>query len=162
MISFNTNTISNKLKDLSYPYFILLFTFFCKISSALLAYSAIIISKKMGYIINFNNQSWLEILILGILFAPIIETIIFQAGIYHLLNNIPFFRDYNNRIILIGGLIFGLSHAYNIIYIISVIPTGMLLMYVYIIRQKNNDAFLSVFLIHLISNVIALISKLLG
>ena len=160
MISFNTNTISNKFKDLSYPYFILLFTFFCKISSTLLAYSAIIISRKMGYITNFDNQSWPDILIFGILLAPIIETIIFQVGIYHILNIIPFFRDYNNRIILIGGLIFGLYHAYNVFYIISVIPTGMLLMYVYIIRQKNNDAFLSVYLIHLLCNVIALIFKL--
>ena len=114
----------------------------------------------MGYITNFDNQSWPDILIFGILLAPIIETIIFQVGIYHILNIIPFFRDYNNRIILIGGLIFGLSHAYNIIYIISVIPAGMILMYAYIVRQKKNDAFLSVYSIHLICNIIALIFKL--
>jgi len=152
--------LSNKIEKLNFFYFITLLALICKISSTLLAHSAVIISKKMGYIINFNNQSWLDILILGILFAPIIETIIFQAGIYHLLNTIPFFRDYNNRIVLIGGLIFGLSHAYNIIYIISVIPAGMILMYAYIVRQKKNDAFLSVYSIHLICNIIALIFKL--
>lgn len=51
-------------------------------------------------------------------------------------------------------------HAYHIIYIISVIPAGMLLMYAYIVRQKKNDAFLSVYSIHLICNIIALILKL--
>ncbi len=160
MFKVKLKALSNKIEELPFFYFITLLALICKVSSTFLGYIAIIATQRSSYNITIDDQNRIEFLVYAILFAPIVETIIFQAGMFHILNSIPFIKHHNGRIILIGGLIFSSAHAYNIPYIIAVIPAGILYMYAYIVRQKKNDAFLSVYSIHLIFNTISLISRL--
>ena len=51
----------------------------------------------------------LQVLILG----PLLETLIFQRGIYILLSQSEWLRKHKSCIILIGGAIFGLVHFFH-------------------------------------------------
>lgn len=90
-----------------------------------------------------------------ILFVPLIETALFQALPYYLLNKIDFFRKRIWLIILIGSLAFALSHYYSIGYIIFAIFPGVLFMAGYHLRQGRHP-FVTILMVHLLMNTIPL------
>lgn len=92
--------------------------------------------------------------LLGLILAPLIETLVFQKFIFHLLNRIPFFQKHPGAIVLLSALIFALFHCYNILYIAFAFLLGCLLMYIYLFfLPQNTKAFFSVAIIHFMHNI---------
>ncbi|SCC53105.1 Uncharacterized protein BC05F1_04215 [Bacillus wiedmannii] len=104
--------------------------------------------------------------LLGVLAAPIYETVVFQVFLFWLLSWIPYIKNRDYLIILIASIIFGLNHRYGITYIVGTTIIGLLYNYAYWVYKKKNEkyqvtmsAFGVVFLIHLLHNSIAFIAS---
>ncbi|MGN4255199.1 CPBP family glutamic-type intramembrane protease [Bacillus cereus group sp. MYBKT14-1] len=104
--------------------------------------------------------------LLGVLAAPIYETVVFQVFLFWLLSWIPYIKNRDYLIILIASIIFGLNHQYGITYIVGTTIIGLLYDYAYWVYKKKNEkyqvtmsAFGVVFLIHLLHNSIAFIAS---
>ncbi|WP_242785678.1 CPBP family intramembrane glutamic endopeptidase [Bacillus cereus] len=104
--------------------------------------------------------------LLGVLAAPIYETVVFQVFLFWLLSWIPYIKNRDYLIILIASIIFGLNHQYGITYIVGTTIIGLLYNYAYWVYKKKNEkyqvtmpAFWVVFLIHLLHNSIAFIAS---
>ncbi|MCU5276476.1 CPBP family glutamic-type intramembrane protease, partial [Bacillus cereus] len=104
--------------------------------------------------------------LLGVLAAPIYETVVFQVFLFWLLSWIPYIKNRDYLIILIASIIFGLNHRYGITYLVGTTIIGLLYNYAYWVYKKKNEkyqvtmpAFGVVFLIHLLHNSIAFIAS---
>ncbi|WP_100616777.1 CPBP family intramembrane glutamic endopeptidase [Bacillus cereus] len=104
--------------------------------------------------------------LLGVLAAPIYETIVFQVFLFWLLSWIPYIKNHDYLIILIASIIFGLNHPYGITYIVGTTIIGLLYNYAYWVYKKKNEkyqvtmsAFGVVFLIHLLHNSVTFIAS---
>ncbi|MEQ3595087.1 CPBP family intramembrane glutamic endopeptidase [Bacillus albus] len=104
--------------------------------------------------------------LLGVLAAPIYETIVFQVFLFWILSWIPYIKNRDYLIILMASIIFGLNHQYGITYIVGTTIIGLLYNYAYWVYKKKNEkyqvtlpAFWVVFLIHLLHNSIAFIAS---
>lgn len=108
------------------------------------------------------DQSLSTVFFFTVILAPILETFIFQfltiesiIWIFRKMK-IPYEMIFS---IIISGVAFGSSHAYNIYYVLVAILIGLLYgVYYFIARyhQKMN-AFLTICIIHSISNLIGFI-----
>lgn len=67
--------------------------------------------------------------------APVLETIIFQMLVYSFLRYILKFRTIT--ILILSAIIFGISHCYDIVYVIVAAVMGFLFMFLYIILNKR-------------------------
>ncbi len=96
-------------------------------------------------------------LIESIIIAPVIETLIFQAGLIYLID-----RFLTNKItfqIAISSVLFGLFHNYNITYIFFGVFLGVILSTAFILYERKNnwsDAYIAVVFIHALRNMIAI------
>lgn len=89
----------------------------------------------------------------AVIMAPLLETLIFQKWFYRLLSKIKYFRNNVCWIIIISGILFGLSHCYSAHYMIITTAIGFLLMYAYILRIDKHP-YWTVAAIHALSNFI--------
>jgi membrane protease YdiL (CAAX protease family) len=90
--------------------------------------------------------------------APLLETALFQQLLYKLLHR---FNVKHIWIVVIGGLMFGLAHSYNILYMIDAFFGGMILMACYILRIEKQP-FLTTCIVHALFNFIALMVNSIG
>jgi uncharacterized protein len=117
---------------------------------------------KISTQVKFSSN--IEAFLMAVLFAPIIETLIFQCFIIY-----QTYESYKGGkvkllAISISALFFGLSHFYSIQYVLFGIIAGYFLGYVFChFREKTNyvSATLYVTIIHLISNLAVFTIKLL-
>lgn len=108
-------------------------------------------NKPVFYSLDLPHQ-----LFLACVFAPLIETLISQKLMITALQWIPFFNKRALLVILISGIIFSLGHYYSVSYIITILPTGILLPYAYVIYEKKKfSAYWMVAIIHALKNLIA-------
>lgn len=113
-------------------------------------YTGVSLGKQTGY-----NYSIAVDFLLVVLFAPIIETILFQ---YLIVNQV--FISYNGKnkkiiAILVSAFCFGIIHLYSFYYFLVTSIGGLLLAYYFcIFKQKVNDisAIFYITLIHSLSN----------
>lgn len=99
-----------------------------------------------------------NLLIDTLIFAPIVETALFQTLIFKLTKWLHF---NNITIVLISAICFGLIHDYSLLYIISTFFIGSILMYTYILRSEyNNKPYWSMTLAHSTVNAFALLMLL--
>ena len=89
--------------------------------------------------------------------VPLFETFIYQHLPYRFFRMFTFFRRRKMLILLISSLFFGLSHYYGPAYIVWSFFMGIFLIYSYFIRVKKRDAFLAIFIIHLLINLVAVV-----
>lgn len=75
--------------------------------------------------------------LLGVLAAPIYETVVFQVFLFWLLSWIPYIKNRDYLIILIASIIFGLNHQYGITYIVGTTIIGLLYNYAYWVYKKR-------------------------
>jgi len=153
------------------------YKYFLKMNIALLIMLNIVIVMIIQYIIqlipNINHlivpdeiiklrTSWILYFFLLVVFIPIVETIIFQAGIIYLSKFILAKSNYNCFLlpVLISSIFFGFQHTYSLIYFITSLIVGFILAlnYVVVLRRKENAIFIT-FLIHAILNLIAFSSE---
>jgi hypothetical protein len=107
-----------------------------------------------------GNRSLIMKIFIGSLLGPICETFLFQYLFIKCLRLIKFKKFYfsDKLIIIFSGLIFGLLHNTNIIYIIFGVIVGMSFTYTYIYFEKKVglNPFLSVFILHSAINTFGL------
>lgn len=90
-----------------------------------------------------------------VIFAPLIETLIFQKWFYNLFSLIGWLNRYKIFIILISAVAFGLIHFYSLSYIIYNFFIGVLLMFTYIIRIENRP-YWTVAILHGLMNLFSI------
>lgn len=88
-----------------------------------------------------------------VIILPIIETLIFQLFPYFLMTQFDYLKNRSWIIIILSAILFGLSHYYSLWYILHSGSLGALFMYAYIVRQRKNDSFAALCLVHILRNV---------
>lgn len=94
----------------------------------------------------------------SVLFAPFIETLIFQSLIFYLGRK---FTLSDSLIILLSTLLFALTHQYNLVYFLVTVFSGFFYAYTFLYlskRENNFTAFLFVSSIHAVNNLVAFFS----
>ena len=78
--------------------------------------------------------------------APLLETLIFQVGVFHLLRLIKWLRKRECYIVFISGVLFGLDHFFSLSHIIVTTLLGFFFMYVYLVRRRKGGYWMVVLL----------------
>jgi len=129
-------------------------TYIIVLPQALLSY--IFPSLELGLNETMANKGWPEKIFVAIVFAPIIETFLFQYLPHRiLLRGIGL----NWKLVsLVSALLFGLSHWFGFGYIVFAVLIGLVLILTYILLfESNKNPFLVVMLAHVLRNSIALV-----
>ena len=101
-----------------------------------------------------NSQSFiLKVLI----FAPIVETLIFQGAVISSFRNKRKIEDSHFQLATISSILFGLSHFYSLKYIIVAFFVGYILAYARLFKYESKYALLYVGIIHALRNLIGLL-----
>lgn len=92
----------------------------------------------------------------GVIAAPLLETLIFQMLIYKLLNKIKINQRYFLPTYLIfSSLLFAATHYYSLLYFFYTSGAGGILAFSYFIyKERNDNAFLMVTLLHAVFNFV--------
>ena len=101
-------------------------------------------------------QTYGEFVFMALVGAPLLETLIFQTGAYHLLKRLKWLRRRKYYIVVISGALFGLTHLFSLSHLIVATILGFFFMYVYIIRYRRGGFWLVV-LLHAFYNGIGLL-----
>lgn len=108
-------------------------------------------------IINYESiTSTIETFFSSVIFAPILETIIFQMFIYWGVGKLISQKRYFLGFYLISSsLLFGISHYYTILYFLYSTCGGLIFAYCYyIIKKQGGNAFVMTSLMHATFNFI--------
>jgi len=109
---------------------------------------------------EFESMSKVELLIIGVLVAPIMETAIYQVFIIKVSRHIfsKFLNSDYTIPILLSAICFGLSHPYDVYYEIMAFMSGIILAFAYcILLLRKESSFWIVALIHSLVNLTAII-----
>lgn len=122
-------------------------------------------SYIIGYIVGedtldinfFKNKNLLYIFVITVIIGPLVETLIFQLGIIEIVLYYRSTKFSGYLALSISSFLFGLTHNYNIYYIIFGTFIGFILAASYLIAKKRKDMspFLLVCFAHAIINLIA-------
>jgi CAAX amino terminal protease family. len=94
--------------------------------------------------------------VLGLIIAPIIETILYQYLPNHFLIKIRILNKY--LLIIIPSLLFGLSHSYHFLYMLMTFFGGVVLNYYYIeMKKRTSYSLWATALIHSLYNLYGLL-----
>lgn len=100
-----------------------------------------------------NSDSILEIIFLSLVFAPIVETFIYQTLIIRGLRIFTWFKRRPLIIALISAILFGVSHEYSLYYMFFAFLIGLLLAYSYLMYlYRKESSFIVTAAIHFIRN----------
>ncbi len=106
---------------------------------------------------DLEELGTIRLFIIATLFAPIIETLFFQAFIIHLIKSVLKKISYNRYYIpiVVSGILFGLSHCYSLHYMISGIFMGLIFAFTYkVFMNRKENPFVVVAGIHSVANLI--------
>lgn len=149
----NILELTRKKKKSSLFLFILILDNFYTLTISLIIN---LINPKLIDVFNGDEFTKLNIFIGSVIFGPLIETFIFQFLIIEILLSLKLNK---NLILLISTILFSLSHNYNVIYIIAMLFPGLLYSsyYLFLKVEKRKNIFLTIFILHSLSNLIAFI-----
>ncbi|MEN5133438.1 CPBP family intramembrane glutamic endopeptidase [Elizabethkingia anophelis] len=102
---------------------------------------------------KFNNLT--QELFIAIIFAPLIETFVFQSVIYYLVKLFDSFlkKYFVSVYLIISSLLFALSHSYSIYYEIATFFIGLIFAYSFLyFKKESNYPILCVAIIHSLYN----------
>ena len=85
--------------------------------------------------------------------GPIIETLLHQLLAYYLFSLIPFLKRNWGIIVIVGGVVFAVTHPYSTYHTIAILPFGCIIMFAYIVK-KGKGGFWIAAAIHIINNLI--------
>ena len=119
-----------------------------------------IIVKLFGEnVVGPNKGRWFT----AIFVAPIVETLLFQYGVFKLLQLSKFTRDKHVHYIIISSLLFRLEHWYSLRYIVFAFSAGLPLAYTYyLFHKKPVKAFWATALVHSLHNLTGVLVFYLG
>lgn len=114
-------------------------------------------SLEVGTNWSVEGKSWTEKIFAAVIFAPIIETFLFQYLPHRIL-----LRKLSLNwtwVMLISALLFGLTHWYGIGYIVFSTLIGLVFIAAYVfLYETNKNPFLVVTFAHMLRNTIALLT----
>lgn len=148
------------LTGLSVSKFIIIITIDMIVSSIVLGAVCSVFSEVIstGTDTNLMKSSLVTQFIGAIIFAPLLETFLFQQCLIKILRKINILKDSKFKIVIISALIFGLQHSYDLGYVINSTVAGMFLSYAYITYEKKKiSPFCVVCIIHSLRNFISFI-----
>ena len=99
-----------------------------------------------------------------IILGPFIETILFQSLPIYCIQNILkiFLVKFSIIPVIISGLLFGISHCYNLPYMILMSFRGLIYAWFFIIVQKRpENATLVIYIVHSLNNLVILIDDII-
>ena len=116
-------------------------------------------NSNVNYIEHFGQ---VVTLLVVVIWAPVMETILYQALIIHIVKAfVPKIRYSFLISVFISSLAFGLSHPYSLSYIFAASIAGLIFASTYYISlYRKQSAFLLVFLLHALNNLIGLLMYL--
>jgi len=91
----------------------------------------------------FDTFSEKELFLLVVIFAPVIETLIFQLFLYQLLDKI---KVNSVSIVILMSIAFSIAHWYHWLYVIAAFINGLFLNYFYAYILKNRNELIAVLL----------------
>jgi|GEM_PF-1239838 len=110
-------------------------------------------------LVNENFNVTIDLLVDVLIFAPILETLVYQTLFFLIYRR---FKIKRWIIVLISGIVFGASHNYSLFYMIGTAPIGFIFMYMYILRAEiNNKPLVSTIIAHATLNLIVTIAVLI-
>lgn len=93
----------------------------------------------------------------AVIIAPLVETIIFQFLIIEFL----YMTNMGKRkIVVLSAILFASIHYYSVGYVFFAFTMGLILSYSYVIQGSTAQAFLIVYVIHLLRNALTFILRL--
>lgn len=107
---------------------------------------------------NLHFSSLQEEFITLVIIAPIVETLIFQYLIIEVLLNLKL-KPW--VCILVSALLFGVSHWYNLVYILVTTVVGLIFAYYYLALRHQNfmNKLVLITIIHALSNLFAFVNN---
>ncbi|MEJ8555258.1 CPBP family intramembrane glutamic endopeptidase [Tepidibacter sp. Z1-5] len=139
------------------------------LSIILIQYLSVILLSPLIMLFPDNNgaapfdpeESKRLMLILGVVIAPLIETLLYQKIVIDICDKIKFFNNKKFIGILISGAIFGSRHTYSPQYMVHMFVVGSVWAYAYTVyKEKKKHPYWVVCCIHAINNFIAFIMLL--
>jgi len=106
----------------------------------------------------YNSFTYREFVFMALVFAPLVETLIFQTGTYRLLRLLKWLRKRKYYIVVISGVLFGATHFFSLVHIIIATTLGFFFMYVYIVRFRKGGFWLVVLLHAFYNGILLLLS----
>lgn len=155
--------INTKLRNLNGITFLLIISILLFSVAFCFNYFLGFIKQKDIIFIDFQNdgKSIIIIFITTIILAPIFETFLGQYLPYILLRKVKYLSTRSHLILIISSLFFGLIHFYSLFYIVYAFFLGLILMYGYMVRIKNdNRTFLLIAICHSLLNLVIFIKNL--
>ncbi len=100
-----------------------------------------------------NNNKYI-VFISAVLFAPLLETIIFQAGPFYIVNRYVKLKKKRYIFIFVTPILF--IHHYSIVYAVITYLVGIILAFMYYVSHyRKENSIILIALIHFINNLIA-------
>jgi hypothetical protein len=118
------------------------------------------VARMYGISLNANFPPFDNLkqeFLLVVIFAPLVETLIFQYFLVNLsisLTMLLFKREYIILAIMMPAMAFGLAHTYNYIYMASTFVTGLLFNTFYmVVKYRKQDAYSCTTIVHGLYNL---------
>jgi membrane protease YdiL (CAAX protease family) len=148
------------LKNLKTSKFVFVVVVFNLILQYLISLAVHFIDEKAFEISLLNDKSLLYIFVLTCIFAPILETYLFQ---YLIIENCYKYIKKNKVVwsILISSVVFAVLHYYSFLYIISTFLLASSYAFFYIVAKKKRgvNAYWVIVLVHAIQNFIPFVME---
>ncbi|BEP29316.1 CPBP family glutamic-type intramembrane protease [Helicovermis profundi] len=87
--------------------------------------------------VNLIDSTFFYKIIVGSLIGPLIETLIFQHLVIKFLKKTKYISKNKLLICIISGILFGISHSYDMLYIINITLIDLYLAYVYLLYENK-------------------------
>ena len=118
------------------------------------------VARMYGISLNANFPPFDNLkqeFLLVVIFAPLVETLIFQYFLVNLsisLTMLLFKREYIILAIMMPAMAFGLAHTYNYMYMASTFVTGLLFNTFYmVVKYRKQDAYSCTTIVHGLYNL---------
>jgi hypothetical protein len=156
ILTLKIQKVNTELKKLNRISFIIIITFLLFSLSFCFNFFLGFIKQKDIIIFDLQNSSKniVFLFVTNVILAPIIETFLGQSFPYYLLRKVKYLRERGSLILIVSSLFFGLIHFYSIFYIVYAFLMGLILMYGYLVRIRNdNKTFLLIVICHSLLNL---------
>lgn len=145
--------------------------FFRKVNTIWLIMLAVLLNLIFSFMTTYLNrllglklsanflpfESILEEFFAVVIFAPLVETLIFQYFLINLsisLTRFLFKREYIILAIVMPAVAFGLAHSYNYIYMASTFISGLMVNTFYmVVKYRRQDAYSCTTIVHGLYNL---------
>lgn len=116
---------------------------------------------RSSSVLSNNSGNMLFNLFIILIFAPLIETLLFQSILIRILKKIPFVKQSQLGVVVISALLFALTNPSRPLFILHAFIGGSLLSHTYIyFDESESKGFYHTALLHMLLNLSTLIASI--